>query len=222
MSTLDRRAALQAERSDELEARLSSLLPQLTGTERALDVGAGLGSLAFALAPRVREVVAVERDEAAVERMRENAPANVSPFVGDGERLEFPSYSFDLSGTMRTLHHTPRPELLLAELVRVTRPGGTMLVIDQLAPVDPLAAGALNAFERARDATTSRLLSDQDLRGLFDANDLVLRSADIVAETRDLEAYLDLAGCAGEARDAARALAPSRYEPAVGWYVLSR
>ena len=154
--------------------------------------------------------------------MRESAPENVSALVGDGERLELPSYSFDLSGTMRTLHHTPRPELLIAELARVTRPGGTMLVIDQLAPVDPLAAGALNAFERARDATTSRLLSDQDLRGLFDANKLVVRSADIVAETRDLEAYLDLAGCAGEARDAARALAPTQYEAAVGWYVLSR
>ena len=168
------------------------------------------------------EVVAVEQNEAAVERMRENAPANVSPLVGDGEHLDLPSYSFDLAGTLRTLHHTPRPELLLSELARVTRPGGTLLVVDQLAPVDPLAAGELNAFERARDATTSRLLSDQDLRGLFDANSLVLRRADIVAETRDLETYLDLAGCSGPERAAAKALAPRRYEPAVGWYVLGR
>ncbi len=222
MSSLERRAALQAERAADLASRLDTLLPSLDGTERALDVGAGLGALAFALAPRVQEVVAIERDEAAVERLRAAAPDNVSAFVGDGEHLDLPSYSFDLAGTLRALHHTPRPELLLSELARVTRPGGTLLVVDQLAPVDPLAAVELNAFERARDATTSRLLSDQDLRGLFDANSLVLRRGDIVAETRDLEAYLDLAGCSGPEREKARGLAPRRYEPAVGWYVLSK
>ena len=168
MSSLDRRAALQAERAAALSARLDDLLPPLRGDERALDVGSGLGALAFALAPRVREVVAVERDETYVERMRASAPPNVEVQLGDGEHLELPSYSFDLAGTLRTLHHTPRPELLLSELVRVTRPGGTLLVADQLAPADPLAAVELNAFEHARDPSTSRVLSDQDLRGLFD------------------------------------------------------
>ncbi len=222
MTDLDRRAALQAERAEALAARLADLLPSLDGSERALDVGSGLGALAFALAPRVREVVAVERDPEQVERLRAAAPANVVALVGDGEHLELESFSFDVAGTLVTLHHTPRPELLVAELVRVTRPGGTLLVVDQLAPVDPLAAVALNTFERARDPSTSRVLSDQDLRGLFDSNGLVLRRAEIVHERRELESYLDLAGCAGPARDTARALAPGDYEAEIGWYVLTR
>ena len=222
MTDLDRRAALQAERAEALAARLADLLPSLGGSERALDVGSGLGALAFALAPRVREVVAVERDPEQVERMRAEAPPNVVALVGDGEHLELESFSFDVAGTLVTLHHTPRPELLVAELVRVTRPGGTLLVVDQLAPVDPLAAVALNTFERARDPSTSRVLSDQDLRGLFDSNGLVLRRAEIAHERRELESYLDLAGCAGPERETARALAPSDYEAEIGWYVLTR
>ncbi len=222
MSSIDRRAALQAERAEALSARLESLLPPLTGDERAIDVGSGLGALAFALAPWVREVVAVERDEGFVERLRSAAPDNVTAVLGDGEHLDLPSYSFDLAGTMRTLHHTPRPELIVAELVRVTRPGGTLLVVDQLAPADPLTAGELNAFERARDPSTSRVLSDQDLRAMFDVNGLVLRRAEVVTESRDLDAYLDLVECAGPVRESVRAMAPRDYEAIVGWYVLTR
>src|SRR5205085_10582631 len=58
----ERRAALQRRRAGALAERIDSLL-QLRGDERALDVGAGTGALAFALAPLVREVVAVEVDE---------------------------------------------------------------------------------------------------------------------------------------------------------------
>jgi len=222
VTDLERRAALQAERAQALAARLADLLPSLDGSQRALDVGSGLGALAFALAPRVREVVAVERDPIQAELLQASAPANVLGIVGDGEHLELESFSFDVAGSLVTLHHTPRPELLVAELVRVTRPGGTLLVVDQLAPVDPLQAVALNTFERARDPSTTRVLSDQDLRGLFDSNGLVLRRAEIVRERRELESYLDLAGCAGPERETARALAPSDYEAEIGWYVLTR
>lgn len=217
----ERRAALQRERAAALAARIERLV-QLTGDERALDVGAGAGALAFALASRVREVVAVEIDEELAERARADAPENVEVLVGDGEHLPFERASFDFAGTLRTLHHTPRPELLVAELARVTRPGGTILVVDQLAPADPLAGLELTRFEQARDPSTTRILADADLRGLFDSNSLRLVREEVVHEPRDLDAYLDLAGCVGDARDHARSLAPSGYEAVVGWYVLAR
>lgn len=221
MTKADRFAALQAERSAVLSARLDELLT-LTGDERVLDVGAGTGAFAFALAPRVREVVGIDQDEEMAARAREGAPENVEIVVADGEHLPFESFSFDLAVTARTLHHTPRPELVIAELARVTRPGGTIVVVDQLAPVDPLAAFELNRFERARDATTTRVLSDGDLRALFDANGLVVRRDEIAREPRDLDRYLDLAGCEGFEREHARSLAPAGYESVTGWYVLAR
>jgi ubiquinone/menaquinone biosynthesis C-methylase UbiE len=221
MSNADRRAARQAARAAGLVALLDELIV-LEGDERVLDVGAGTGAFAFAVAPRVREVVAVEADEELAARARKDAPANVEVVVGDGERLALEPFSFDLVGCLRVLHHTRRPELMVAELARMARPGGAILVADQLAPVDPLAAGELNRFERARDPSTTRVLSDGDLRALFDANGLVLRREHVVREQRDLDSYLDLAGCEGADRERAKSLAPTPYEGVVGWYVLVR
>src|SRR5437588_9382156 len=105
---------------------------------------------------------------------------------------------------------------------RVLRPGGTMLVVDQLAPGDPLAATELNRFERARDPSTTRVLADVDFRGLFEANSLVLRRAEFERSEWDLDHYLDLAGCEGEARERARGLAPPGYTRTTGWYLLAK
>jgi ubiquinone/menaquinone biosynthesis C-methylase UbiE len=217
----ERRAALQRERAAELAERLDHWL-QLGGDERALDVGTGAGAFAFAIAPRVREVVAVELDESLAARARADAPPNVEVIVADGEDLPFERASFDVSGTFRTLHHTQRPELLVAELTRVTRPGGTILVVDQIAPADPLVGLDLTRFEHARDPSTTRILADADLRGLFDSNGLTLLREEVLDEPRDLDAYLDLAGCEGEERALARNLAKSGYDAVVGWFLLSR
>jgi ubiquinone/menaquinone biosynthesis C-methylase UbiE len=214
-------AALQAGRAAALASRLERLLP-LRGDERVVDVGSGTGAFAFAVAPRVREVVAVDSDPAMLEQARATAPANVELVEGDAQRLPFADGAFDVAASLRTLHHVRRAELAVAELARVTRSGGTILVVDQIAPVDPLAAVELNRFEAARDPSTSRVLSDGDLRALFDANDLVLRLAEFDHEPRDLDAYLDLAGCEGDARGRARGLAPRGYTAEIGWYVLAR
>jgi ubiquinone/menaquinone biosynthesis C-methylase UbiE len=221
MSNAERRAELQAQRAAELAERLREVLPT-NGDERVLDVGAGTGAFSFAIASRVAQVVAVELDEELAAHARENAPENVEVVVGDGEHLSFDEFSFDLSATLRMLHHTRRPELVIAGLARVTKPGGRILVVDQIAPSDPLAAFEVTRFERARDPSTTRLLADTDLRGLFDANGLVLQRSLISREQRNVEAYLDLAGCEGAERERALALAPSGYEAVVGWYLLGR
>ena len=221
MDKADRFAELQSARAEALAARVSELI-SLRDVGRALDVGTGTGAFAFAIAPHVDEVVAIDSDAAMVERARADAPANVEIVVGDAESLPFGPMEFDLVGTLRTLHHARRPELIVAEISRVARLGATVLVVDQLAPVDPLAALELNRFERARDPSTTRLLADNDLRALFDSNGLVLRQAKIEQEERDVDDYLDLAGCAGGERERARSMAPKGYRADLGWYVLTR
>ncbi|HET7146157.1 MAG TPA: methyltransferase domain-containing protein [Gaiellaceae bacterium] len=217
-------AALQDARAAELAGQVRAfVLP--AGTERALDVGCGAGALALALAPLVAEVVGVDRVPELLELARGRAPANATFVEGDATTLPFGGAEFDLAGTLRTLHHVARPELVLAELARVTRPGGRVLVIDQLGPVDPLDAAAVDRFEQARDPGHHRLLPDGDLRQLFEANRLALLRERRDVERRELDGYLDLADCRGEARERARGLAPQgpeAYTAVLGWYLLER
>jgi SAM-dependent methyltransferase len=155
-------------------------------------------------------------------RARAGPFPNVTFVEGDATRLELESASFDLAGCARTLHHVHRPELVVAELTRLTRPGGHVLVIDQIAPADPLVAIDIDRFERARDSSHERLLADVDVRLLLEANDLVVIRTEFAEERRDLDRYLDLAGCTGEARERAAALAPPDNTALVGWYLAAR
>ena len=179
--TAERVAALQDARAAELEEKVARFVAP-AGDERALDSGSGAGALAFALAPLVREVVGVDIVPELLEAARGNAPANATFVEGDITSLPFDSFSFAVACTRRTLHHVSRPELVVAELARVTRRGGMVLVEDQVAPVDPLAA-------------------------------------------IELDRYLDLAGCTGEAREQVRALSPGgpdNYVAEAAWYVLRK
>jgi ubiquinone/menaquinone biosynthesis C-methylase UbiE len=191
------------------------------GDERVLDAGTGTGALAFALSPLVREVVAVDLVPELLEQGRRQAAEfpNVTFVEGDVTRLAFESGSFDVAATLRTLHHVARPERVFSELARVTRLGGRVLVIDQIAPADPLAAVELDRFERARDPSHTRTLPDVDVCSLLEANGLVLRHSRFEREPRELGSYLDLAGCAGEERARAVALAPPGYAATIGWYL---
>ena len=221
--TAERLAARQDARAEQLAEQVRTFV-LARGDERALDVGTGAGALAFALAPLVREVVGVDPvpELLALARERAAGVANASFVEGDGYALPFDDFSFDLAGTLRTLHHVHRPELVVAELVRVTPPGGRILVVDQIAPADPLEALTLDRFERVRDSSHERLLPDGDFRQLFEANQLVLLRDRHEAERRDLDAYLELAGCEGDDADQARALAPRELVATVAWYLLER
>jgi ubiquinone/menaquinone biosynthesis C-methylase UbiE len=218
--SIEARIERQQRGATELAERVRDWLSPTSGTERAVDSGAGTGALAFALAPLVREVVGVDLDEERLEAARRLAPANVTFAAGDAAALPFEFGSFDIAGSLRVLHHAKRPELVVAELARVIRPGGRILLADQIAPADPLTGLELDRFERARDPSHTRLLPDGDVKALFEANDLGVARSEVVREHRDLEPYLDLAGTEGAERERARALAPGGgYWAEIGWYL---
>lgn len=222
--TADRVAARQDSRAALLAGGVRDFV-RLQGDERALDVGTGAGALAFALAPLVREVVGLDPVPELLELARRRALSNTEFVEGDGTALPFADGAFDLTGTLRTLHHVAQPELVVAEIARVTRTGGQVLVVDQLAPADTATAAVLHEFETLRDPTYARLLTGDELRRLFAANELSLVRERHEEEQRDLSAYLDLAGCEGDRRARAEAIAKVDARvlaTSVGWYLLAR
>jgi len=214
------RLALQEERAADLTERVRRLLGPFRGTEVALDSGSGTGSFAFALAPYVGEVVATDMSPEYLEAGRAEAPENVRFVEGDSTALPFGYATFDIAGCLRVLHHVRRPELAVAELARVTRPGGRLLIADHLGSIDPMRTLEMDRFERLRDPSHQRLLPDADLRGFLDSNDLVLLTNEVTRERVDLERRLELADVPEEERVRLRGLAPGAfYDIEVGWYV---
>src|SRR5215207_9785938 len=98
----DEMLALQQSRAAELAEDVRAFL-DVTGDERAIDVGTGTGALAFALAPLVREVVAVDSTAELLAAARAHAPANVTFVESDATRLPFERGEFDVAATLRVL-----------------------------------------------------------------------------------------------------------------------
>ena len=162
-------------------------------------------------------MLAVDREPELLEEARQRAAPfpNVTFAEGDITRLDLAGGTFDLAGCARTLHHVRRPELAIAELARVTRFGGHVLVIDQIAPGDPLVAVELDRFERARD-TTHTPAAPGRRRALAAGGERAGRPPDGVPRgaVATSTATSTSPAATGEARERAEALAPDDYRAA--------
>ena len=101
---------------------LAAGLPQ---GARVLDVGCGVGQVVTRLMDAGCEAYGVDVSEPNIERARQVCPRCR---LYDGRRLPFPDGHFAAAGALNVLEHVEEPEAFLAELVRVVRPGGRVVV----------------------------------------------------------------------------------------------
>lgn len=140
----------------------------LTREANTLDVACGPGILACAQAPHARAVTGIDLTPAMIEQARARQAAagleNMAWHVGDATALPFESGSFDRVTTRYSFHHMPDPAAALAEMVRVCRPEGRIVVID--ATPSPDTQAAYDAMERLRDPSHTSALTLEQLRAM--------------------------------------------------------
>jgi SAM-dependent methyltransferase len=102
-----------------------------------LEIGPGPGAATEWLRHKVSHLTALEIEPAAAEKLAATyAGTNVDIVTGDATAMGFADESFDLVGTFTMLHHVPTAALqnrVLAEALRVLRPGGVLFGSDSLA-----------------------------------------------------------------------------------------
>jgi ArsR family transcriptional regulator len=98
------------------------------------DLGCGTGELAASLAPFVGRVIGVDASKPmlAAARRRLEGQENVDLRVGELEALPIADRELDAAVLLLVLHHVVEPVRALAEVGRVLRPGGRVLVVDMM------------------------------------------------------------------------------------------
>jgi SAM-dependent methyltransferase len=133
---------------------LIDLLP-LAADQRWLDVACGPGLVTRALAPRVGSVLGVDVTPAMIELARSEAASaslgNVEFRLGDVGKLDLPNDSFDGAICRFSFHHIPAAGRVLAEMARVVRPGGSVVVSDHVSDPETDLAAWHEEIERLRD-----------------------------------------------------------------------
>jgi SAM-dependent methyltransferase len=159
-----------------------------------LEVACGPAAISQALAPRVGRVHGVDLTPAMVEKATEEAAAaglaNVGFSVGDATALEFEDASFDGAVTRFSLHHIPAPWRVVAEMARVVRPGGWVIVSDFIADSDRDIYAAVEEIERLRDPSHWSCLTAEQLRGLGRELGLELESEQLIPFDLDYDDWL--------------------------------
>lgn len=138
---------------DTLDVILGFAAPK--GTEKTLDIATGTGFTAFALAPKVSNVVATDLTPEMVvkasELAQEQAIRNIMFSVAAAEALPFASASFNLVTCRLAPHHFQDVPKFLSEVHRVLRTEGLFCLVDSVSPESKELIGWQNRVEKLRD-----------------------------------------------------------------------
>ena len=118
--------------------RLMAKRWKLDAVRDVLDVGCGVGHWGMLLAsvmPEHARVTGIDREQSWVEQASARALARglegrFSYRQGEAQHLPFPDASFDFTTCQTLLIHLPDPAAAIAEMLRVTRPGGLVAVAE--------------------------------------------------------------------------------------------
>jgi 2-polyprenyl-3-methyl-5-hydroxy-6-metoxy-1,4-benzoquinol methylase len=180
----------------------------LAPAHRVLDVGAGTGLIARAVAPHAASVVAVDLTPDMLEGGRAAALAagltNVQFRRGAVEALPVDGAAFDRVVCRWLIHHLATPADAVREMRRACAPGGQVAVIDIVAPDDAAVAATYNHLERVRDPSHTVALRAAELEALVAGAELAPMRVEARDVPMELEQWLGFAAATAGARDEIR------------------
>lgn len=139
-------------------AMVRAIAPQ--AGERILDVAAGTGTSSAALARSGAEVIALDFSAGMVAEGRKKHK-KIEFVEGDAEKLPFPDNQFDAVAISFGLRNVNEPKQALAEMFRVLKPGGRLVVCEfSKPPVAIFRAGYYTYLQYVMPTIVDRVSSN--------------------------------------------------------------
>ncbi|MCJ7635275.1 methyltransferase domain-containing protein, partial [Candidatus Bathyarchaeota archaeon] len=123
--------------------------------------------------------------------------SNVCFQEGDAKSLTFPNSSFDIVTCGSAFHHFAYPNRVLAEMIRVTKQGGKVALIDIITSENTEHAALHNQLEQLRDPSHTRNFPLTELVALFEKAGLHDVRTATYATLRELDEWLAISRTSG-------------------------
>lgn len=176
--------------------RVDFVKPQVT--DQALDVACGPGTFVLALARRVRWARGMDLTIEMLRQARafqlEQQISNACFERGDAEHLPYRDAAFDLVTCQFSVHHMPKPERALREMVRVAKPAGRLVIIDALGPESDAKFELHNRIETLRDPSHTASLRLTSFLKLFEGQGLEIVRQSLKRRPRPFNHWMRRAG----------------------------
>jgi ubiquinone/menaquinone biosynthesis C-methylase UbiE len=166
--------------------------------ELVLDVACGPGAFVLALAPRVTFATGIdltpEMLRQAHQFQAEKQILNAAFACADADHIPFPDASFDLVTCQHAFHHITKPELVLSEMIRITKTQGRLLILDPLAPESDSKFELFNHIERLRDPSHTSSLRLTTFLSMFEEHGLEVFRQSLRRRQRSFNHWMRRAG----------------------------
>lgn len=174
-----------------------------------LDVATGAGHTAFKMAEGCRKVIASDLTRGMIHSARklaaEKKVANAVFLRADSENLGLREGSLDYVSVRIAPHHFADVRRFMREAVRVLKPGGKLIYVDNVAPEEPREAAAYNRFEKVRDPSHNRCDPVPVLIGMMEEAGLRILHCEMVRKKMVFEEWTRRPNIDGKTKEDLRA-----------------
>lgn len=167
-------------------------------SDLSLDVACGPGALVLALASRLKFARGIDLTSEMLLQARafqkERHISNAAFDRGEAEHLPYPDASFDLVTCQCSFHHLPKPGFALREMIRVSKPGGRIALIDTLGPESDPKFELHNRIETVRDPSHTLSLRLTTYLEMFEKNGVEVARQSLKRRPRSFDQWMRRAG----------------------------
>ena len=113
-----------------------------------------------------KNVYGIDISENMARKAKDNLKNGASVSIGDSEHLPYADEVFDVVYCNDSFHHYPKSEMVMAEVSRVLKPGGTFIIGDCRQPF--LSRTIMNAFMRFSNEGDVKIYSKREICNMLD------------------------------------------------------